>query len=259
MGENKKQAVKKSGKHMMTNEENDLMMNRLMLVFVIAVAMVTLVINLKNANGILRMYQVVAPVMSVSCIALFLLSLVVFAIRVHKKTDDSRKVLTRYNVLGTGCVALMCAAAYLVNASVATGYVVAIVMGACVLYFIQYIYPRDFFALSCFCLCEGFFIYIAFGYPVGSVFGRFMRLMFRIGSIAIPLLFVAALLLVIKKGVRGFEKTKPIFYVLCALIGFAGAVILMFPGVVYVPYMYVLYLLAAAYLAIGIAQTIKSI
>ena len=63
-----------TGKPVMTEEENDLMMNRLMLGFVLAVCAVTAVMMLKNSNNTIQLYETVGPVMSVVCAVLFVLS-----------------------------------------------------------------------------------------------------------------------------------------------------------------------------------------
>ena len=121
MSEYKKNVKKTAGysKPVMTQEENDLMMNRLMLGFVLAVCAVTLVMTLKNKFNTIQLYETVGPVMSVLCVVLFALAAVFFGIRTKRAVNDSKKILTRWNVLFSGAISLFCGIIFFLNPSVA--------------------------------------------------------------------------------------------------------------------------------------------
>ncbi len=237
---------------------NDLMMNRLMLWFVIAVGAVTVVMSLRNANNEITMFKTVAPIMTTVSLLLFLGSLVFFVIRWQKKIDDKDRTITKYNVLGTGIVALLCGITYSINAAMATGYSVALILGTTVLYFIWYIYAHDFFWLSAFCLTEGFLIHTGYGYMVVNGLSRFIQMGSRIGAIALPIVFVGAMM-IWKNRKKSVMSVALCPTLLCAAVSCVGAVLLIMQSVLYVPTVYVLIALVAVYLAVGIIKTIRMI
>lgn len=248
-------------KPVMTQEENDLMMNRLMLGFVLAVCAVTAVMMLKNSYNTIQLYETVGPVMSVVCLVLFALAAVFFGIRTKRGTDDSKKILTRCNVLVTGAVSLFCGVIFFLNPAVACAYSVAMIISACVLYFIWYIYPRVFFALACVCVAQGFFIHAGFGLSTARAFSMLLQLASKIGALVLPIAAIVGLVLWTKKhpkAVRGMALWQPI--AVCVL-GLIGAVLLWCGsfGIFYFAYHYVLYAIAAALAAVGIVYTVKSI
>ena len=250
-----------TGKPVMTEEENDLMMNRLMLGFVLAVCAVTAVMMLKNSNNTIQLYETVGPVMSVVCAVLFVLSAVFFGIRTKRGTDDSKKILTRWNVLGAGAVSLFCSVIFFLNPAVACAYAVAMVICACVLYFVYYIYPRVFFTLASVCVAQGFFIHAGFGLSTARAFSSFLQLMSKIGTLVLPIAAIVWFLLAAKKHpklARGIALWQPVAVCAVALIGalllWCGSL-----GIFYFAYHYVLYAIAAAVLAVGVVYTVKSI
>ena len=238
--------------------QNDVMMNRLMIVFVIAVSAITLVMSLRNANNEITMIKTVAPILTWVLIALFAASAVFFGISKKSGKDDSQRSFTGYNVLGMGCVALLCAIAYAVNAALATGYAVAMIIGACMLYFIYHIYDFHFFALSVFCMLQGMFLYTGYNnYAVGGI-GYLIQVVSRLGAIALPILFVVLAIIYVARGKKATPKSLvPI--IVCALIGLAGGVLLTLSSLFYVSSLYMLLLLAAAYVAVGIVKTLRMI
>lgn len=251
----------KQKKSVMTQEENDRMINRLMLAFIIATCAVTLIMSLKNSFNTIRMYEVVAPTMTIACLVLFALSIVFFISRKRKGIDDSTKVITKYNVLGCGITALLCGAVYAVNPGIASVYSVILVIGICALYFIRYIYPFAFLALACFCLCEGLLVHAGFGLSTVRAFSSVLAVLFRIGTIVLPILFMVCVMLAKSKKKDLFSDIKPAALLICAAVALIGAVVLMLGsiGVFYVSYVYVLYAVAAVFLIIGVIQTVKSI
>ncbi len=250
-----------TGKTVMTEEENDLMMNRLMLGFVLAVCAVTAVMMLKNSNNTIQLYETVGPVMSVVCTVLFALAAVFFGIRTKRGIDDSKKIFTRWNVMIPGVLSLFCGIIFFLNPAVACAYSVAMIIGACVLYFIWYIYPRVFFALSCFCLAEGFLIHAGFGLSTARAFSSLLQLMSKIGAAVLPIAVVILILAIVKKHPRAASGIAlwQVFAV-CG-VAFVGAVLLWCGsfGIFYFAYHYVLYAIAAALAAVGIIYTVKSI
>ncbi len=263
MSENRRKTktVTAPAKHVMTQEENDLMMNRLMLGFVIAVCAVTLVMTLKNSFNTIQIYETVGPVMTVVCLILAVLAGVFFGLRTKRGTDDSRRVLTRWNVLVCGLIALFCAAVFFVNPSVACAYSVAMVIGACVLYFIWYIYPRVFFAASCMALIEGFLIHAGFGLSTTRAFSSIIGLACRIGAAVLPVIAAILFVLAAKKHPRafaGFALWQTLVICAAALVGalalWCGAL-----GIFYIAYHYVLYAIAAVLAVFGIVYTVRSI
>ena len=263
MSENKKKLKKTAGpaKPVMTQEENDLMMNRLMLGFVLAVCAVTLVMTLKNSFNTIQIYDTVGPVMSVVCLVLFAAAAVFFGLRTKRGIDDSKRILTRWNVLVTGAISLFCGIIFFLNPSVACAYSVAAVIGACVLYFIWYIYPRAFFALACMCLAEGFLIHAGFGLSTVRTFSHLLQMVSRIGAVILPIAALVLFLAAAKKYPRAFAGIalwQPLAVCVLALIGAALLWCGSF-GIFYFAYHYVLYALAAVIAAIGIVYTVKSI
>ncbi|MBQ8577018.1 MAG: hypothetical protein IJ449_03490 [Clostridia bacterium] len=251
----------KQKKPVMTQEENDRMMNRIMLAFVVTVCAVTVIMSIKNRFNTIGMYETAAPVMSAVCIVLFVLSAVFFALRTKKGEDDRLRVITRWNVLGCGITSLLCGIVYAINPSIASVYSVIIVIGVCVLYFIRYIYPLPFRALGAFCLCEGFLIHAGFGLSAVRAFSTVLGILFRCGAAALPAAFLVAVFLAAKKKSAFYDGMKPLWLYICGAAAFVGAVILLLGsfGIFYVSYIYVLYVLAALFLAAGVIQTVKSI
>ncbi len=263
MSENQKNIKNSAGsaKPVMTQAENDLMMNRLMLGFVLAVCAVTAVMMLKNSYNTIQLYETVGPVMSVVCLVLFALAAVFFGIRTKRGIDDSEKILTRCNVLVTGTVSLFCGVIFFLNPPVACAYSVAMIISACVLYFIWYIYPRVFFALACVCVAQGFLIHAGFGLSTARAFSMLLQLASKIGTLVLPIAAIVWILLAAKKHprfARGIALWQPITVCAVALI---GAVLLWCGslGIFYFAYHYVLYAIAAALAAVGIVYTVKSI
>ncbi len=238
--------------------QNDVMMNRLMIVFVIAVAAVTLVMSLRNANNEITMITTVAPIITWVLFALFAASVAFFVIRKKQKAEESERSFTKYNVLGMGCVSLLCAIAYAINVPLATGYAVAFILSACVLYFIYHIYAKDFFALSVFSMLEGLMLYTGYNnYAAGGI-GYFIQVACQIGAIVLPVVYVVLSLIYKKKNGMLSAKTL-VPTVICALIGLVGGVLLSLSSYFYVPSIYMLLALAAAYLAVGIVKTLRMI
>lgn len=257
----KKSKTAAVGKHVMTREENDLMMNRLMLGFVLAVFAVTAVMMMKNSYNTIQLYESAGPIASVICILLAIPCIVLFAIRTKKKVNDEKKILTRWNVLMTGAVCLFCGILFSLNPSVACAYNVAMIIGACVLYFIWYIYPRTFFALSCSMLAEGFFIHAGFGLSTARAFKVLLSMGARIAALVLPIVMIILFANAAKKNPKAF--VSPALWQMFCVLGIAliGAIVLWCGtlGLFYFAYHYVLYALAAALIAVGIIYTVKSI
>ena len=249
----------KQKKPVMTQEENDRMMNRLMLAFITAVCAVTVVMSLKNAFNTIVIYETVAPVTACVCFVLFILSVLFFALRKTRKTEDKTLVITKYNVLGCGITALLCGLVYSVNPGIASVYSVVMIIGACALYFIYYIYPVMFFALSCFCLIEGMLIHAGFGLSTVRAFSSVLQILFRVGAIVLPVVFIIGMLAAVKKKSIPTEEMNLVPIIICAAAAFIGAGLLMFNQIIYISYVYILYAFAAIYLTVGIVQTVKSI
>jgi hypothetical protein len=208
-----------------------------------------------------RITDVLVIVMSVVCAVLFVLSAVFFGIRTKRGTDDSKKILTRWNVLGAGAVSLFCSVIFFLNPAVACAYAVAMVICACVLYFVYYIYPRVFFTLASVCVAQGFLIHAGFGLSTARAFSSFLQLMSKIGTLVLPIAAIVWFLLAAKKHpklTRGIALWQPVAVCAVALIGalllWCGSL-----GIFYFAYHYVLYAIAAALAAVGIIYTVKSI
>lgn len=263
MSENKKKSPKAAGtaKPVMTQAENDLIMNRLMIGFVAAVCAVTLVMMLKNSFNTIQIYETVAPVMTGVCFVLFALSVVFYVLRTRKKTDDSARVIHRYNVLGCGVISLFCGIFYALNPSVASAYSVALIIGACVLYFIRYIYPMPYLAIAVFCLCEGFLIHAGFGLAAVRSFSVVLQVLFRIGAVILPVLFLVGAVLWAKKRPAVFAEIRIWQMIVTAAAALLGVLLMWLGtvGILYVPCMYVIYALAAIVIAFGIVYAVKSI
>ncbi len=251
----------KQKKPIMTQEENDRMMNRLMLAFVAAVCAVTAVMSVKNRCNTIVLYETAAPVMAGIAVILFVLCLVFFIVRHKSGVDDRMRVITKYNILGVGITALLCGAVYAVNPGIASVYSVVIIIGACALYFIRYIYSVSFLALAGFCLCEGLLIHAGFGLATVRAFSMVLGLLFRIAAVVLPIAFVVGMRMFRSKKPACFASAKMTALYVCAAVALLGSLILWLDafGILYVSYLYILYVLGAAFLASGIIETVKSI
>lgn len=263
MSNNKKKqnAVTGYTKPVMTQEENDLMMNRLMLGFVIAVCAVTLVMTLKNSFNTIQLYNTVGPVMSVVCFVLFAAAAVFTVLKIRRGSDDSKKILTRWNIGVSGLLALFSGVMFTINPTIAIAYTVAMVIGACVLYFIFYIYPRVFFAAACMCLIEGFAIHAGFAVGTVGAFSGLLQLASKLGALILPVAATVLFVLAAKKhprAFRGIALWQILAICAAALLGaallFCGSL-----GLFYLAYHYVLYVMAAVLAVVGIVYTVKSI
>lgn len=257
----KKAKTAPAAKPVMTQEENDLMMNRLMLGFVLAVCAVTAVMTLKNSYNTIQLYEIVGPIMSAVCILLAVPCIVLFGLRTKKRINDTKRILTRWNVLMTGAVSLFCGILFILNPSVACAYSIAMIIGACVLYFIWYIYPRAFFALACSVLAEGFFIHAGFALSTARAFTAALSMGARIAAVILPIAAIVFFLTSAKKHPKAFASIA-LWQIFCVLgIALIGAAVLWCGalGLFYFAYHYVLYALAASLIAVGIIYTVKSI
>ncbi len=251
----------------MTRAENDLMMNRLMLMFVLTVCAVTAVMMVKNSFNTIVLYEQVAPIVSAVCYILFALSAAFFGYRRYRGADDSHRTITANNVLGVGVSVLLCGIVYALNPAIAAAYSVALLISACALYFIRYIYPRSFFVLTAYCICEGFLLHAGFALPTVRAFSRVLQLLFGIGALVLPILFAVATILHTKhaKKTSGGKKkrTEEMSILLpglcCAAVGLAGAVLLFLSGLIYVPYIYVMMALVCVYAVYAIVYTVRMI
>ena len=259
MSDYKKKQKKSSGytKPVMTQEENDLMMNRLMLGFVIAVCAVTLVMTLKNSYNTIQIYETVGPIMSGVCFVLTAAAAVFTVLRFKRGIDDSRRILTRWNVMMSGAIALFCGVMFCIKPTVAILYSVAMIIGACVLYFVWYIYPRAFFAAAFMCLIEGFCIHAGFGLSAGGI----LPLLARIAALLLPIAAAVLLILGVNKYPRAYHGIALWQLIAVCAVALIGALLLWCGtfGIFYIAYHYVLYAIAAVLAAVGIVYTVKSI
>lgn len=263
MSNNKKKLKTTTGyvKPVMTQEENDLMMNRLMLGFVLAVCAVTFIMMLKNSFNTIQLYETVGPVMSVVFFVLFAAAAVFTFLKIKRGGDDSKKILTRWNIGATGLIMLFCGVMFAFNPSVAIAYSVAMFIGACVLYFIWYIYPRAFFAAACMCLFEGFAIHASYALSIVGPLNRILQMTSRIGSLILPIAAIILFILAAKKYPRAFHGV-PLWQLLIVCAAALVGALLLFCGsfgLFYLAYHYVLYAVAAVLAAVGIVYTVKSI
>ena len=235
---------------------NDLMMNRLMTAFVAAVTAITVIMCIRNANTSTVMYETVGPILAGVFAVLFLAALGFFLYRRAKKINDASRIVTKYSVLGCGVIALICAAMYAVKAGAASVGSVIVILAATVLYFIWYIYPMAFFSLSLFLFTEGVLLYTAFGFPAVRTSRIVLQLILQIVSIVFPVLFAAGVLFFNKKH----KLSVPVpAMLLCAVPALLGAVLLMLPALIYIPYLYVLLVLCGIYLAVAVYCTVHMI
>lgn len=248
---------KKVTKRNQTRAESDLMMNRLMLMFVIATLAVTVVMCLRNANRELAMISTVGPVMTVVCLVIAAACAAFFAFRKSKKVDDASRTFNKFNVLGIGVISLICACFYFVNPSYASIYCVAFIIGGTALYYIRYIYPTEFFAMSCLAFLEGVMFHIGYSYLSYSTLYAGVQYACRAGAIVLPVLAVIGALIAKKKA----PKAKILPLILMAVITLAAAVV-MIVGVtmnLFFPRSYAILVTAVVYIALGLVQTVKMI
>jgi hypothetical protein len=161
----------------------------------------------------------------------------------------------------TGAVSLFCGILFILNPSVACAYSIAMIIGACVLYFIWYIYPRAFFALACSVLAEGFFIHAGFALSTARAFTAALSMGARIAAVILPIAAIVFFLTSAKKHPKAFASIA-LWQIFCVLgIALIGAAVLWCGafGLFYFAYHYVLYALAASLIAVGIIYTVKSI
>ena len=231
---------------------NDLMMNRLMLAFVLAVVAITVVMCVRNATDVWTMNETVGKVMMCVFAALFGASFGVFLYRFINKKNDADKAVTKYNILGCGVLALICAVFYALKPSLASVCSVIVVLVALVLYFIWYIYPASFFMLSLFTAAESFLFYAAFGLEAVRLSRVIVLTVLRAAAILLPVLFAIGVLVFRKK--RRISLPGPML-LLFAVLALAGSVLLMLS----VPYLSVLLVFCGFYIGVAVYCTVHMI
>ncbi|MCI8387240.1 MAG: hypothetical protein HFE63_02085 [Clostridiales bacterium] len=126
---------------------SDLIMNRLMIAFVIAVLGIFGMVTVKKtiANEAFFFTNMLIPLLVVSGL-LLAGAIVLFALRVSRHVDDTNKIFTRWNVLGTAIVLFGACLFYKVTADASM--VIAGLVAAVALYFVYHIFKTDFFVFS---------------------------------------------------------------------------------------------------------------
>lgn len=242
--------------------KNEIMINRLMILFILSVTMITLLIIAMNISAVdyVDLYQKYALASVIVTGALAFLSAVFFFYETAKR-NSSDKTLNKYNVLGLFLILFIYALAIFIKGILAVPTLLAFTIAATLLIFIYYLYQKDFFWFSALSAVGCFVIYFTKS--------TFLRGYFAIGLKG--LLIAAGAVLIWKalsvknsggywdkkKNIRIFSenaKYLPVI-ILCGLLACAGILAFVQPSLIF----YAIIAVLAYFLVIGIYYTIKLI
>ncbi|MBQ8508383.1 MAG: hypothetical protein IJ493_00565 [Clostridia bacterium] len=243
-------------------KQSDLVVNKLMVVFLLTVAAVCgMMIAKRNIDTEASFLSYVLPVLLVISGVLFALSVVNLAMSRSRHVDESRKVITSLNLCGAAAVFFLGCAVY--RLSFEATWVIFGVIGAAVLYFVYMIFRKDFFIYSLVTALGVVFVKLASFNPY-STLGGLVKIAALVMTFAVPVAaIILALLLTAGKGslTLGDKQYKllekgdhvyPIF--IASALTLAGAVLAIAASTAAI---YAIIALLVAYLAIIVAYTIK--
>jgi hypothetical protein len=255
-----------TGKIKRSQEQEELIVNRLMGLFIAATLLVVGFLLLKKNETLayVKMLNTVLPFVQIGFGILTLAAVVYFIIKKVKHKDESTKTFSSPIILALSVFLFAISLLYR-SFEINTHIIIVIVVTA--FCFIYAFYPRSFFYLSLVAAIGGIGIYCA-RYGVPSLLSAKMAIvaLFRVLSFALPVA-VAILFFLARRGAGG-KKTRgnkfpvlgdgynnPVFIIGAALL-LAGAVTVTFiPNLVF----YTLVVYFGAYLVSAIICTVKMI
>ena len=242
--------------------KNEIMINRLMILFILAIAMITLLVMGMNVSVVqyIDLYENYALTSVIVTGVLFVLSVAFFVYNTMKK-NSSDKTLNKYNILGLFSVLFLFALAILRQGILVLPILLAVTISVTLLIFIYYLYQKDFFWIAVLTAVGCFLIYYTQSTLLRGYFAMFIKIML----IALPFVLVW-LTLELKKNKGYFGKNKNIklvgenmkcfpIWILCGL--FVSAGVLSFITLSFI--FYTIIAVLAYFLAVGIYYTIKLI
>ncbi len=252
----------KAKKQLAEQKQNDFVLNKLMLFFVVAVVGIFgTLFAARNLRAEAFFYVNVFPIVLILSAIAFVGAVVYFAIQRGRRIDESAKVITSSNLLGTAAVLLSACIYY--NFGGAAKHIVVYFIAATVLYFVYNIFHKDFFICSIIAAIEMILIKFS-SVNASTTVGKLLASVSMALAIVIPLLgFVFAIMLHLNKGTLPFGKSKieligkddrlyPIF-VICA-VSIVGAILTIVTSAAAI---YSLVALLAVYLAVAVAYTVR--
>lgn len=157
-------SVKKDDSKKYEEKRNEILTNRLMFVFVLAIILITSLIIIVNGNFFPGIYYIdVARFLAVAIAVCAAASLVYFIVAKTKGKDESEKTLSSTFLLATSLFSLFVYGLFAYRGIYATNIVISAIIAATIIYFTYYLYSKEFFlltlatAVACYCVyfCQG--------------------------------------------------------------------------------------------------------
>ena len=241
--------------------KNEVVINRLMLVFALAITVITalVVIHSNNSAHAQTMLREDMPLFIILFGILTALAAAFAIVRIIKKVDESIKALNSKHLLGISVLLLLGAIALWLRTDTVTPVLIALSISATFLYFINYLYQREYMLLASVATMGAFGVYYAAN---PSTIGFIARIFMAVLPIVVLLLMLIARRsdgfigkLQIFKEKRGY---LPLVF-LCALL-LAVSIALIAAPIVFSGFSVYLIITVIAYaLAFGIVYTVKMI
>lgn len=241
---------------------DDANVNRMMLVFVIAVAAVVALLMIGNGGAAERTFvHSVLPILQIVSAVLFAASAVWFGICRAKKKDEGTRVVTSSLVF---IVTLTLLLSSLLYTFIGGTMVIAVVIAVTVISFVYYFYPRDFYALSLVTAIMAASVIGAKASAVSAVWRLIVAIAFKVLAFAVPAAVIVVFLILKKNNgtIRVGGKTRTPFktgyhaypFYITAAIALAGAVLaIVLPSFA----VYAVFAILAAYLVFAIIYTVR--
>lgn len=242
--------------------ENEAVLNRMMLVLVVAISVISMLI-FGHGGRFERMFVVYAlPWFQLASALLFVAALVYYIVMKKSGKDESTRVITSSFCLITAAVALSALLTYkLVGSSYITaGFIAAVTLIA----FAARYYPVSFFCLTVFTSVGLGFLLAARASLSNSPFYTALAIAAKVIAVLIPVAGAVWAVIIKKKngGIRTDSGIRPVFkenesavpfYIMAALLLVGAATVSFFSGFT----VYVLAVISAAYLIFGVIYTVK--
>lgn len=248
----------KAEQKLAAQKKSDLILYKLMVFFCVAVVGVTCVMTIgKSMLTQAKFLTNVLPILLIVAGLGLAASIVWYAMCRSRHVDESGKIITSANLMGTAIVFFLSCLYNKLSADVFNVLVFFIV--AIVLYFVYHIFRRDFFLCSI-AAAAGFVLIKLSTISQSSAFGFIFSTACGILAIVAPVLFIVfGILLRANKGVcfgkKLIDKGDHIYPMLIVSgISLAGALVTFFVPAAAI---YAIVVILAAYLALAVANTVR--
>jgi len=248
----------KADKKLAAQNKSDLILYKLMISFLIAVVGITGMLTVGKSLRSEAFFRTnILPALLIVSGAAMVAAIVFFALQRSRHIDESAKIITSANILGTAIAFFGSLLYYEVSFDAAQ--VVILMICAVVLYFVFNIYRKDFFLCSI-AAAAGINLIRMATTSMSTIFGSLISIAAKVFGILIPIvLIVFVVFLHTNKGI--FMKKKLIdkgdhIYptILVSAISLAGTILTVVAPAIAI---YSIIVLLVAYLAIAVAYTIR--